>query len=188
MLTVYEILSHVDPKAVSPSNFTPLVSVLHSGARRISLLDSPPPGISSTWGTAVPAPRSLSTMQRIALPSATLCTDSLYPPPQPLAPSQAPAGGSPFKTCPESQGRCTRVVPSTRHWPDDRLPNSGHCALINVLQPPCHAVVGSHGPRSQLKHPDLSHTYAIGVFHSVSHSTNTAFKKIISTPKADTFP
>lgn len=81
------------------------------------------------------------------------------------------------------------TLTSTWHWPDDYLLNSGHWTFLNVLQHRRHTVVGSYWTRSQLKHPDLFHTYAIRVFfHSASHSTNIAFKKIISTPKADNFP
>lgn len=186
MLAVYEILSYVDPKAVSFQLHTVCLS-----SPLWSQEDKPPQLAASRhlqyMGNSCP-----STQKSVyhAENHSAFCHSlhGLSLPRQPLPTSQAPAGGSPFKTCPESQGRCTRVLPSTWHWPDDRLLNSGHCALINVLQPPRHAVVGSHGTRSQLKHPDLSHTYAIGVFHSVSHSTNIAFKKIISTPKADTFP
>lgn len=36
--------------------------------------------------------------------------------------------------------------------------------------------------------PGYFHTYVIGVFHSTSHSTNVASKKIISTLKSDKVP
>lgn len=159
-LAVYEILSYVDPKSAS-------LQLCHITASQI-LEDS-----------------GHSTCKSVHCASATLCWLST---PQPLPTSHAPRAAVPLKRALNHIVHCTCVLTSTWRWPGDYLLNSGHCTFINMLQHPRHTVVGSYWTRSQRKHPDLFHTYATGVFHSVSHSTNTAFKKIISTPKADRFP
>lgn len=46
----------------------------------------------------------------------------------------------------------------------------------------------AHTDLHPIQTPGSFHTYVIGVFHSTSHSTNIASKKIISTLKSDKFP
>ena len=110
--------------------------------------------------------RDRSTVLSTPMPSTSLCVDSDPLPSWPQATPHTPAHCGSFKMCPELHTPGHMSSEQHRAWPDDYLLNSGHCTFINELGHPCDAAVGSYWTCSQLKHPSLFHTYAIGAFSS----------------------